>query len=382
MLPKERFLNAFKHIEGDRVPVFEQSFASSTASEVLGRKAYTGSVSLHRDEAEAWIQGDDAHEEFVNKVRRDVIDFGNAVGFDAVRPPWREAERPTKKLDANTYLFGDQNSKKWAIRKYDPVSESFGTFDSSDKSWGLDELAEFVKEFAGRKTKEFSAADFPDLAYYFEKCGKEKEILGGSSIAIPYDPAIWFEAIILNREIVEMYLDKLVEIESKKIRVMRGMGVKILWAGGDFADKNGPFYGPVVFREVLLPRLKKLCELCHSLGMYYVFRSDGNLWSVADDFFLDSGIDGYGEIDIDSGMDLKRLKEGYGKRITFWGGISAGDTLLQGSKQAIIDAVKKAIEDAAKGGGYIFGSSNSIISGTPAANAILAYETAIKYGKY
>jgi len=382
MLPKERFMSAFKHIEADRVPIFEQSFASSTASEILGRKAYTGSVSLHRDEAEAWINGDDAHEEFVEKVHRDVIDFGNAVGFDAIRAPWRETARPSKKLDENTYLYGDLKSAHWEIKKYDPASESFGTYDSSMKTMEIEALEEQIKKIIVEKTRTFSNTDFPDIMYYMDKCGKEKEILGSSSIVIPYDPAIWLEGIIMSRQLVELYLDKMAEIECNRMRTFHEMGIKVVWGGGDFADKNGPFYGPVVFREALLPRLKKICELCNSLGMYYVFRSDGNLWPVANELFLESGIAGYGEIDIDSGMDLKRLKEFCGKKITFWGGLSAGDTLLKGSKQQIIDAVKKAIDDAAKGGGYIFGSSNSIISGTPAVNAITAYETAKKYGKY
>jgi uroporphyrinogen-III decarboxylase len=44
--------------------------------------------------------------------------------------------------------------------------------------------------------------------------------------------------------------------------------------------------------------------------------------------------------------------------------------------------VKKCIEDAKDGGGYILTSSNSIHYNVPSKNLIYMVETARKYGKY
>jgi len=59
----------------------------------------------------------------------------------------------------------------------------------------------------------------------------------------------------------------------------------------------------------MLPRLQKVSELCNKLGVYHIFKSDGNLWPVAGDLFVKSGIHGYIEIEGDAGMDLGRLKK-------------------------------------------------------------------------
>ncbi|MFN4226908.1 MAG: uroporphyrinogen decarboxylase family protein [Candidatus Ratteibacteria bacterium] len=48
----------------------------------------------------------------------------------------------------------------------------------------------------------------------------------------------------------------------------------------------------------------------------------------------------------------------------------------------IYEEVKKCIEDAAKGGGYILTSSNSIHYNVPAKNLIYMVEAARKFGRY
>ena len=87
-----------------------------------------------------------------------------------------------------------------------------------------------------------------------------------------------------------------------------------------------------------------------------------------------------GEIEGDAGMDLVRLKKEYG-HLTFWGNVSC-DILRRGTKADVINETKRCIDAAAKGGGYIFGTSNSVLSGTPPGNVIAMYETAREYGKY
>ena len=46
------------------------------------------------------------------------------------------------------------------------------------------------------------------------------------------------------------------------------------------ADKNGPIYSPDAFRNLLLPRLKKLIAHCKRVGVHYVWRTDGKIWRV------------------------------------------------------------------------------------------------------
>ena len=110
MTGKQRVILAFQHKQGDRIPVYEQAFASDVASEILGKKVYTGSTSLHYEEAKAWIQGENAHQDFVEKLWEDMIFLTKYFKFDAVDMPWRREEKPTKQIDEYTLFYGDESN--------------------------------------------------------------------------------------------------------------------------------------------------------------------------------------------------------------------------------------------------------------------------------
>jgi hypothetical protein len=74
--------DVFSGKKPDRIPICEQAFPSSVASRILEREAFTGSTDLHYYEACAWLNGEEAHSEFVEKCYNDVIDLHNKLDFD------------------------------------------------------------------------------------------------------------------------------------------------------------------------------------------------------------------------------------------------------------------------------------------------------------
>jgi uroporphyrinogen decarboxylase len=150
-----------------------------------------------------------------------------------------------------------------------------------------------------------------------------------------------------------------------------------VFAGSDFASNEGPMYSPKVFHELLLPGLKKITEVCHKHGMYYLFASDGNLWPVADDLFGESGVDGYFEIDRRAGMDLGKLRDRF-PNLTLIGNISS-HTLHLGTKEQVIEEVLSCVKVAEKYGGVIIGVSNYIMPKTPEENIMALLDTVRKY---
>ena len=157
------------------------------------------------------------------------------------------------------------------------------------------------------------------------------------------------------------------------------MGSSVRWAGGDLASSAGPIYSPAMFRRFLLPRLQKIMEAAHNAGLVYLFRTDGNIWPIAQELLVASGVDGYGEIDIDAGMDTAEVKRKF-PALTLWGGISCGRTLTSESPERIREEVRRAIESCAPGGGFILGSSNSIHAGIPPRNFVAMQEAAREFG--
>jgi len=381
----ERIRAAFAHREGDRVPVFEQSVASDVASEILGREAFTGTTYLHYQEAVAWMRGEAAHQEFEQRLERDVIELSLELGFDMLHPPWRLPTRPTAQTDEYDFLYGDPQGDH-VVRRFDPDARTFQVVESvrRDAPEDPDDLEPLVAE-AERQAEQYEIPDpraaYPWHARMLERFGDTHEVTGGVGIAISQEP-VWLMACALRPDLVERQLEAQLKSACVQLEAQAQLGLKVIWGGGDLAGKNGPFYSPGTFRELLLPRVKRLMEKCHQLGQIYVFRTDGNLWPIERDFFLDSGIDGYGEIDYDAGMDLDTLKERYGERITFWGNVPCGSILHHGTVQQVEEFTRHIIDVAAAGGGLIVGSSNSIIPGTPARNVLAMVETAREYGRY
>lgn len=379
---KERMRLAFQHREADRVPCCEQAFASDVASAIFGRPMYTGTTSLHYEEARAWMNGDEAHREFEEKLWADFTALTRSLEFDAVSVPWRMQEKPARRIDEFTFFYGDETRRaRWAVYRFDPASQHFGQVDSWNKQQQPDDIPGLVAEMARsrRQRLPLTQASFPALRKLLDTFGDELTVLGGGGISIPCTPD-WLQAIILHEAAVGEYLDIQTENTLECIRIQAEMGIRIIWGGSDLAGKNGPFYSPMTFHELVLPRLKRIVALCNSLGISFLFRSDGNLWPVAEDLFIASGIHGLGEIEGDAGMDLGKLKQKYG-HLTFWGNLSC-HLLRTGTKAEVIKATKKCIDQAAEGGGYILGTSNSVLPGTPPENVVAMYETAREYGKY
>ncbi|MCM8808650.1 MAG: hypothetical protein NC917_01720 [Candidatus Omnitrophica bacterium] len=214
-----------------------------------------------------------------------------------------------------------------------------------------------------------------------EKVGEEKAIAFSAGISIPMRE-IYLESIILKPDWIEIYLDYQTKSTIEFIKEAKKHGADFILGGGDLADKNGPIYSPNVFRKYLMPRYKKILDICKSLGLFYVFRSDGDTKPLWDIWFCEIGFDGYGEIDKSAGIELKQLKEKYGEKITLLGNVDCSKTLVYGNKEQIYEEVRKCIEDAAREGGYILTSSNSIHYNIPARNFIYMVEAARKFGKY
>lgn len=382
MTGKERVLNALEHKEGDRVPIHKHAMASSVASEILCREVFIGSTSLFYEEAKAWLKGEKAHREFEEKVWQDLIAITKYFEFDTIFMPWRMIEKPTKQLDEYTFLYGEKNSDNWHVERFDPFSRTFGLVDSSDKYLQPEDIPRKVEQMEkdyARCHRPLTEEDFPGIKRLVDSFGDKLAIIGNAGMGMPIT-APWLEAMLLDPEAIEKYLDIQLARALESLKVQAKMGVRIFWGGADMVSKSGPVYSPHLFHKFMLPRLQKVSELCNKLGVYHIFKSDGNLWPVAGDLFVKSGIHGYIEIEGDAGMDLGWLKKEY-EHLTLWGNLST-HLLRVGTVEEVIKETKNCIDKAAEGGGYVFSISNAILHGTPPENVLAMYKTAKEYGKY
>jgi len=375
MLPHERIAAAFEFQPVDRVPVFHAGWSSWAASVVLGREAWVGGGIQQWREACALWEGPEAHEAFVQRSFDDAIAVSIAAGQDMIRPEyWRFPTKPTKRVDEYTFLYGDPDTN-WQVRRFDPETELYQVVDESPRARRTREdlRKEVARLEAALSNDPPGPETFPAYVEAFERFGQEYAIAGaGIGLGIPYTQE-WLIALVEEPDLVARRLDAAAELSCRNARAMAEIGLRFLRGGGDFAGKHGPMYSPSAFRELMVPRLRRISEACHSLGCYHMFASDGDLWPVADDLFGQTGIDAYYEIDLLAGMDLRKLREHF-PRLTLVGGI-ASQTLHQGTAEDVRRQTLEALEAAKELRGIIVGVSNYPLPGTPPENILTMVKT-------
>jgi uroporphyrinogen decarboxylase len=77
-------------------------------------------------------------------------------------------------------------------------------------------------------------------------------------------------------------------------------------------------------------------------------------------------------------MDPTRLKQQFGDRLTFHGGICTQHTLPHGSPDDVRQAVRDRVATLGKGGGYIIASSHDISADTPTENIVAMYDPELR----
>ena len=141
---------------------------------------------------------------------------------------------------------------------------------------------------------------------------------------------------------------------------------------------------PTIFRELSLPVLKHATELACDLGIPTHVHSCGpekELVRMAAEETKLTVIDPL-EIPPMGDCVLAELKQRYGDKIVLKGNLHTTETMLRGSVADVVAASRKAIDDAAAGGGFILSTGDQCGRDTPDENIRAMVETARTYGKY
>jgi len=374
----DRIKAIFEHKPTDKVPVYHLTVSSKAASAIVGYPVYVGGGIQAFRECKARFEGEKAHREFIEKAFNDACKLAEAFDMDIVRPSyWRGNRKPSKMIGEYQMVFGDPDKdKNWEIMELDPATELFQVVKSSNnRQVEMEDLYRQVEE----EEKAISSFKFDEKPYEFyiralKKYGKEKAVwAGGNGLEIPYDPAIWLEAVLIDESLVDRLLELQCVRAVKTVEAMTSLGFEFFRGGGDAASNLGPFYSKSIFDKLLLPRFKRISEACKKGKAYHLFSSDGNLWAWGDSLFLDTGIEGLCEVDRNAGMDLKLLRERY-PHLTLFGNVSS-ITLHTGTAQAVIDETKDCIGTAKKYGSICVGVSNIIMTETPVKNIEVMLKT-------
>ena len=79
---------------------------------------------------------------------------------------------------------------------------------------------------------------------------------------------------------------------------------------------------------------------------------------------------------------MKDVKERYGSKICILGNVDCRRVLPFGTEEEVRRDVRRCIDAAANGGGYILASSNSLHANCKVENIYTMIDEARKYGRY
>jgi uroporphyrinogen decarboxylase len=159
-------------------------------------------------------------------------------------------------------------------------------------------------------------------------------------------------------------IGKLVSNHVRNLSQLDGVSAIVLY--DDMGFRTNAFISPRDLRDYVLPWTKACAAAAHDHSLPFILHACGNLEKIMDDLIDDVGIDARHSFE-DIIMPMAKVKAKYGERIGVLGGVDM-HILAAGSEEAVRAATQEAIEACAPGGGYAFGSGNTIANYIPLKN--------------
>jgi len=360
-------VDAFSLLADDRVPIYEQQISDAVASDILGREAITGGSEMYY---KLWSLGDVKEcRAMYERVCRDNAELYACLKLDMVPflPYSLFSEMPVSR-EGDVFTFG---GRFWRVMQYNRETNTCAVSDSYLERNGLKGIGDLTDELT---QTEPDAGTIRNSFKVFKKYLPDgMAVAAFTNINVPVDSITWLTATVDAPEIVGAYLDARLRHVLAEIEVLAELEVDVLHFCGDLCGKNGPMYSPGFFRNVVVPRLGKAVRHAKSLGLRTVYNTDGNTWPIAAALFLETGMDGYMEIDYSAGMELREIRRHFPSLVLI--GNVPVDLLVSGDAGEVKSFVRRLL-DGGPMPGHILASSNTIYAGVKTKNFLTMLETA------
>ncbi|OGO28353.1 MAG: methyltransferase [Chloroflexi bacterium RBG_16_52_11] len=183
---------------------------------------------------------------------------------------------------------------------------------------------------------------------------------------------------------VERLLDALMEVHLATLeKVCHAVGdvVDVLRFGDDLGTDQGPFMSPLIYRKLFKPRHTILNDYVKKHSQMHTFlHSCGSIYKLMPDL-IEAGYEIINPVQITSrDMQPEKLKQEFGRDITFWGGgCDTRHILNRGTTQQVMDHVRQNIEILAPGGGFVFNTVHNILPDVPPENIKAMFQAIDEY---
>jgi uroporphyrinogen decarboxylase len=146
----------------------------------------------------------------------------------------------------------------------------------------------------------------------------------------------------------------------------------------DMGYKGNQFFSLTMYREIVKPFHQRAIEWAHQKGIKAYLHSCGDVNPFVPEL-IGIGLDALNPLEVKAGMNPVHLKEKYGDKLVFQGGINA---VLWDKPDLIKSEMERVIPIMKQNGGYIFSSDHSVPSSVSLEDFRQIVNFAKEMGKY
>jgi uroporphyrinogen decarboxylase len=169
-------------------------------------------------------------------------------------------------------------------------------------------------------------------------------------------------------------------VDSAKAMLDRGFVFDGAFLFDDMGYRNASLFSPALYRKLAKPAHAKAFGFFRERGMPVILHSCGCVKELIPDL-IDAGLSCLQPLEVKAGMDLIELKDKYGDKLAFMGGIDVRK-MANPDPTAIEEEVRTKVPHAKKGGGYIYHSDHSVPDNVSFQQYCRTIELVREYGKY
>jgi len=187
--------------------------------------------------------------------------------------------------------------------------------------------------------------------------------------------------LALDPEYIHLFFGKILSFQKEMIAAYYaelGRYIHITTSGDDFGTQRGSFMSPAMFREFVKPYMgERIAYTRQFTDAIYLHHSCGSIYDIIPDL-AEIGVGILNPIQPVAHMAPKSLKDAFGDRIVFHGGLDTQE-VLPSNNPANIDAAVDNLLAAMRPqqtGGYIFAAAHNLQADVP-ASAVTRMFTAV-----
>ena len=340
-----RLMTALRHGEPDRVPFLENWVTSQPVYEyVLERK-------LNYDVADARVGG-------ILATPEDYVEFAQRLGMDAVlcNLSWRP-NNVFKEASDGTEHYVDGTVKTRA------------DLDDLEPPLPLEEQFNYMERYI-RAAEGTGVGIVANFTSFFDSAMLAVGV--NDSFLMFYD----------DRPFLEKLMDILLEHQEMVMREIcshYGSDIAYVMINDDVGHNDGLMINPGMFGEIFSHRMRRLIAPAKDIGKLILMHTDGRMDKIMP-FLYDVGIDAAHPIEPESN-DIFEVKKRWAGKMALVGNIPTV-LLAYGRIDEIEEMVREYCVRLGPGGGYVLGSSTSIMEGIPPENFVAMTKAVQKYGRY